>query len=34
MFYSVNRDPNLDNELSNKKYADDELERSTILRFN
>ena len=30
----VNRNPNLDNELSNKKYIDDELDKNTIVRFN
>ena len=30
----VNRNPNLDNELSNKKYIDDELHKNTVLRFN
>ena len=31
---TVNRDPNLDNELSNKKYVDDSIREGTILRFN
>ena len=31
---TVNRGPTSDNELSTKKYIDDELDRSTILRFN
>ena len=31
---SVNREPNSDNELANKKYNDDELDKNTILRFN
>ena len=31
---SVNRKPNLDNELANKKYIDDELDKNTVLRFN
>ena len=31
---SVNRDPSSDNELTNKKYLDDELDKNTILRFN
>ena len=31
---TVNRDPNLDNELSNKKYIDDSIGEGTILRFN
>ena len=35
-FYSipVNRDPSSDNELSNKKYIDDELDKKIILEFN
>ena len=31
---TVNRDPTSDNEVSNKKYIDDELDKNTILRFN
>ena len=31
---TVNRDPTSDNEVSNKKYVDDELDKNTILRFN
>ena len=31
---TVNRDPNLDNELSNKKYVDDSIAEGTLLRFN
>ena len=31
---TVNRNPNLDNELGNKKYIDDELDKNTVLRFN
>ena len=31
---TVNRDPKLDNELANKKYIDDELDKNTVLRFN
>ena len=31
---TVNRNPSLDNELSNKKYVDDELNKNTIFRFN
>ena len=31
---TVNRKPNQDNEVSNKKYIDDELDKNTILRFN
>ena len=30
----VNRNPTLNNELSNKKYIDDELDKNTIVRFN
>ena len=30
----VNRNPTLDNELSNKKHIDDELDKNTIVRFN
>ena len=30
----VNRNPTLDDELSNKKYIDDELDKNTIVRFN
>ena len=30
----VNRNPTSDNELSNKKYVDDELDENTVLRFN
>ena len=30
----VNRNPSLDNELANKKYIDDELDKNTIVRFN
>ena len=30
----VNRNPSLDNELANKKYIDDELDKNTVLRFN
>ena len=30
----VNRNPISDNELSTKKYIDDELEKNTIVRFN
>ena len=29
-----NRNPSLDNELANKKYIDDELDKNTIFRFN
>ena len=31
---TVNRNPTSDNELSNKKYIDDELDKNTIVRFN
>ena len=31
---TVNRKPTSDNELSNKKYIDDELNKNTIVRFN
>ena len=31
---SVNRNPTADNELSNKKYVDDQLDKNIILRFN
>ena len=31
---TVNRNPVLDNELSNQKYIEDELDRNTIVRFN
>ena len=30
----VNRNPTNDNELTNKKYIDDELDKNTIVRFN
>ena len=30
---TVNRNPNLDNELANKEYIDDELDKNTVLRF-
>ena len=30
----VNRNPSSDNEVANKKYIDDELNKNTILRFN
>ena len=30
----VNRNPNSDNEVANKKHVDDELNKNTILRFN
>ena len=32
--FTVNRNLNLDNELANKKYIDDELDKNTVLRFN
>ena len=31
---TVNRNPTSDNELANKIYIDDELDKNTILRFN
>ena len=31
---TVKRNPNLDNELANKMYIDDELDKNTVLRFN
>ena len=31
---TVNRNPTSHNEVSNKKYVDDELDKSTIVRFN
>ena len=31
---SVNRNPNSDFELVNKKYLNDELDKNTVLRFN
>ena len=31
---TVNINPSSDNELSNKKYVDDELDKNTIVRFN
>ena len=31
---TVNREPNLDHELSNKKYVDDSIAEGTIVRFN
>ena len=31
---SVNRNPNSDKEVVNKKYLDDELDENTVLRFN
>ena len=30
----VNRNPDSDNELANKRYIDDKLDKNTILRFN
>ena len=30
----VNREPTSDNELANKTYIDDELDKNTVLRFN
>ena len=31
---TVNRNPNSDNELANKNYIDDELDKNTGTRFN
>ena len=31
---TVNRYPNLDNELANKNHIDDEIDKNTVLRFN
>ena len=31
---TINRNPNSDNELANKKYVDDQLDKNTIVRFN
>ena len=31
---TVNRNPSSDNEVANKKYIDDELDKNTVLRFN
>ena len=31
---TVNRNPSLDNELANKKYIDNEIDKNTIVRFN
>ena len=31
---TVSRKPTLDNEITNKNYIDDELDKNTILRFN
>ena len=31
---TVNRNPTSDNELTNKKYIEDELDKNTIVRFN
>ena len=31
---SVNRNPKLDNEISNQKYVDDSLAEATLVRFN
>ena len=33
-FLTVNRNPISDNELSNKKYVENELDKNTIVRFN
>ena len=31
---TVNREPTSDNEVSNKKYVDDETDKNTSVRFN
>ena len=31
---TVNRNPNSDDEVANKKYIDDELDKNTLLRFS
>ena len=31
---TINRDPSADNELANKKYIDDQLDKITIVRLN
>ena len=31
---TINRNPSSDNEVSNKKYIDNELDKNTIVRFN
>ena len=31
---TMNRNPTSENEVTNKKYIDDELDKNTILRFN
>ena len=31
---TINRNPTLDNQVSNKKYIDNELDKNTIVRFN
>ena len=31
---TINRNPTLDNEVSNKKYVDDSIDEGTLLRFN
>ena len=31
---TINRNPTSDNEVSNKKFFDDELDKNTIVRFN
>ena len=31
---TINRNPILDNEVSNKRYVDDQLDKNTIVRFN
>ena len=31
---TINRNPTSDNEVSNKKHIDNELDKNTIVRFN
>ena len=31
---TVNRNPSSDDEISNKKYIDDEIDKNTIVKFN
>ena len=33
-YITVNRNPTYDNELANKKYIDDQLDKNTVLRIN
>ena len=32
--FTINQNPNSDNQVANKKYIDDELDKNTVLRFN